>query len=111
LERIHYGLDHCEAGGFLAGVWNLPPFMGEVMRLHHAPLKQAPFTLLGLTHYASRGADLLGFSVVNRPPDTTSPNAIEEFYEQLTPRQKERVALSLADLQMLIATRVNAMES
>lgn len=112
LERIHYGVDHCEAGGFLAGVWNLPAFMGEVMRLHHSPLTRAPFTLLGLTHYASRGADLLGFAVANRPlPDPPSPNALEAFHEQLAPRQKERVSFNLSDLQLLIATRVNAMES
>lgn len=112
LERIYYGLDHCQAGSYLSGIWNLPPFMSEVMRLHHSPLEQPPFTLLGLVHFASRGADLLGFTVANRPtPPPPSPNAIEEFHDKLAPRQKERVTFNLNDLQLLIASRVNAMES
>lgn len=111
LERKYFGLDHCEAGGFLAAAWKLPPFMGEVMRLHHSPLTQPAFTPLGLIHFASRGADLLGFSVINRPVDVPSPNAIEEFHDQLAPRRKERVVFNLADLQLLIATRLNAIES
>jgi len=81
------------------------------MRLHHAPLEQPPFTPLGLIHFASRGADLLGFSVVNRAVEADSPNAIEEFHDQLPPRRKERVAFNLADLELLIATRINAIES
>jgi putative nucleotidyltransferase with HDIG domain len=111
LERKHFGLDHCEAGEFLAAKWKLPPFMGEVMRLHHSPLEQPAFTPLGLIHFASRGADLLGFSVVNRPVEADSPNAFEEFHDQLPPRRKERVVFNLADLELLIAARVNAIES
>ena len=111
LERKHFGLDHCEAGEFLAAAWNLPSFTGEVMRLHHARLEQPAFTPLGLIHFASRGADLLGFSVVNRPVEPGSPNALEEFHDQLPPRRKERVVFNLADLELLIATRVNAIES
>jgi HD-like signal output (HDOD) protein len=94
LERKHFGLDHCEAGGFLAAAWKLPAF-----------------TPLGLIHFATRGADLLGFSVISRPVDASSPNAIEEFHEQLAPRRRERVVFNLADLQLLIATRLNAIES
>ena len=37
VEQNILGFTHCESGRILAGVWNLPPDVGDAMEFHHQP--------------------------------------------------------------------------
>ena len=50
------GIDHCEAGAFLAKEWNFPDGLSEIIRLHHTPEKATKNRDLAYTVYL---ADLL----------------------------------------------------
>jgi len=55
-EKKILGLDHCEAGAFLAKEWNFPDGLYEIIRLHHTPEKATKNKDLAYTVYL---ADLL----------------------------------------------------
>jgi len=62
LERARFGLDHTEAGLWLARKWNLPESIAEVAARHHEP-PSGPIGDLAIAQIACRMADLLGFSI------------------------------------------------
>jgi HD-like signal output (HDOD) protein len=62
-EQKTLGLDHCEAGWWLARAWALPEQLWEISRGHHDGL-HASIDLLGLVSLSCRLADSLGFAVV-----------------------------------------------
>ena len=65
-ERELFDIDHCQAGGWLAGEWNFPEDLANSIALHHsAELKEGslPFVVSA----ACRIADILGFGVLQTP--------------------------------------------
>ncbi|HLK46747.1 MAG TPA: HDOD domain-containing protein [Bryobacteraceae bacterium] len=64
-ERETFGLDHCEAGAWLARSWGLPQELEIVIARHHQPPTPA-FDLADLVRVAVLLSDLLGFDVL--PP-------------------------------------------
>jgi len=62
LERARFGLDHTEAGLWLARKWNLPESIAEVAACHHET-PSGPINDLAIAQIACRMADLLGFSI------------------------------------------------
>ena len=63
LERERFGVDHVQAGEWLAQQWNLPESIVEIVARHaETPVK--PLTELAVVQIASRLADLLGFPVI-----------------------------------------------
>ncbi|MCS6953014.1 MAG: HDOD domain-containing protein [Bryobacteraceae bacterium] len=62
-ERDLFGVDHCEAGAWLARHWDFPPQLAEVAAQHHLPPADGRMTLIRLVHLACRLADALGFQV------------------------------------------------
>jgi HD-like signal output (HDOD) protein len=54
-ERKAFGFDHAEVGGYLLGLWGLPPAVVEAVAFHHFPTKsEAPgFTALTAVHAAN----------------------------------------------------------
>jgi HD-like signal output (HDOD) protein/CheY-like chemotaxis protein len=54
-ERTVFGFDHAEVGGYLLGLWGLPPTVVEAVAYHHAPGKgeQTKFTALTAVHVAN----------------------------------------------------------
>ena len=65
-ERLAFGLDHCEAGAWLAHSWGLPQDLEIVIAGHHQPPGAAPFELADLVRVAVLLTDSLGFDVL--PP-------------------------------------------
>jgi HD-like signal output (HDOD) protein len=65
-ERSVLGIDHCEAGGWLARNWGFPDDLRRVVVAHHAPLRQAVFETADLVRVAVLMTDSLGFAFV--PP-------------------------------------------
>ena len=60
LERAAFGVDHLEAGAWLAREWKLPESLVEVIAQHHDPPRRGLSEPV-LTQIACRLADLLGF--------------------------------------------------
>lgn len=112
-ERELYGIDHAVAGECLAKSWGLPPFISNSVRTHHLPLEEPYYSVTGLVHYSCRISDVLGFAAVEiaESKAESKDKPIEEFLEEIPAAQRERLNISIPDLQMLIASRVNALEA
>jgi HD-like signal output (HDOD) protein len=69
-ERATLGIDHCEAGGWLARNWGFPDDLRRVVITHHHPLQENKlehkFELAQLVRVAVMMTDCLGFAFV--PP-------------------------------------------
>ena len=63
-ERKTFGLDHCEAGAWLAHSWGLPQDLEGVIAGHHQPLSATGFELADLVRVAVLLTDALGFDVL-----------------------------------------------
>lgn len=111
LEREAYGVDHAVAGEWLATNWGLPPFISEAIRIHHLPLEDSYSSTVGLIHYGCRISEMIGFSPVDVAGAPDLGNPVDEFVKQLPALQRERLKFDLSELQMLIASRVNALEA
>ena len=54
-ERETFGFDHSDAGGYLLGLWGLPPSVVEAVAFHHFPgrREQSGFSALTAVHVAN----------------------------------------------------------
>jgi HD-like signal output (HDOD) protein len=75
LEKAHFGMDHCEAGGLLIEQWKLPKLFADAARHHHDP-ELDPTKMTMVVHTACVVANQLGFSV--RPVEVT-PEFSDKF--------------------------------
>jgi len=62
-ERAAFGLDHAQAGHWLAADWELPDELSDVMASHHEPSSGDPSSLGNLVALGCRMADSFGFPV------------------------------------------------
>ena len=62
-ERERFGVDHAEAGRWLAAKWQLPEIYQVIAGRHHDRPDGSPTDLLTIVHVACRLADFLGFEV------------------------------------------------
>jgi HD-like signal output (HDOD) protein len=108
-ERDRFGLDHAVAGEWLASSWGLPTFVLEAIRLHHLALEAPYYSVTGLIHYSCRISDILGFSAIDVADPPGDP--IAEFLNALPANQRDRLNIAIPELQILIASRVNALEA
>ena len=108
-EHEQYGLDHAVAGEWLASSWGLPHFILEAVRVHHLPLEAPYYSVTGLVSYACRISDSLGFSAIDMADGPDNP--IAEFLDALPANQRDRLNIAVPELQVLIASRVNALEA
>jgi HD-like signal output (HDOD) protein len=65
-ERAVLGIDHCEAGGWLARTWGFPDDLRCIVITHHHPLQEQTFELIDLVRLSVMMADSIGFAFV--PP-------------------------------------------
>ena len=65
-ERSTLGIDHCEAGGWLARNWGFPDDLRHMVLTHHAAPRQGVFETADLVRVAVLMTDALGFAFV--PP-------------------------------------------
>ena len=105
IERERFGVDHMEAGLWLARRWNLPESIVEVIARHHetpaGELDQVMVVQIGC-----RLADLLGFSV-NRP---SKPPSLEEITATLPEWIRMRLGAQLRTLHDAIAREIGLFE-
>lgn len=85
-ERQVFGLDHCEAGAWLAHSWGLPPDLEAVIAGHHQPASGTNFDLADLVRIAVLLADTLGFDILPPP----QPYALAQIRSMLPPAGQYR---------------------
>jgi HD-like signal output (HDOD) protein len=64
-ERHAFGLDHCQAGVWLANRWQLGDAIRQVIATHHDPPSAAGFQAADVVRVAILLADSLGFDVIS----------------------------------------------
>jgi putative nucleotidyltransferase with HDIG domain len=72
-ERETLGVDHCEAGGWLARNWGLPEVVQRAAEGHHKPADTAHFDVESVVRVGVLLADCLGFDVAPAVADWTLP--------------------------------------
>jgi len=63
-EREAFGIDHCDAGGWLAQSWGLPEEVQQAVKTHHDPPSQTSFERIDLVRVGVLLTDAFGFDVV-----------------------------------------------
>jgi putative nucleotidyltransferase with HDIG domain len=103
LERERFGVDHTEAGQWLAERWELSEALVRIARRHHeAP--SGPLDLLTVVQVACPLADLLGFSVSERP----MTRDFEDIASALPPFARTRLKSGLDELSAQIVEQISA---
>jgi hypothetical protein len=103
-ERERFGVDHTEAGRWLAERWSLPASLAEIASRHHESARAAgaaPDTL-GVVRIACRLADLLGYGVSERP----LPDDLDRILAPLPEPARVRVRRRLEPLGDEIAEQI-----
>lgn len=102
-EREQFGVDHCEAGRYLARRWNLPEIFRIIAGRHHDPPDGPQLDLLTIVHYACQTADAMGFDV-SLP---LQPRSLEATLEGLPPRAVERLLARRDEIRTLVEQQVH----
>ncbi len=104
-EREMFGMDHSEAGRWLAESWKLPPEFAEVAARHHQEPK-GKFDFVALVHHSCAMADALGFAGV-RP---LRPKKFHEILSELPARERGRFESDPERLAARVATKIHSFE-
>jgi HD-like signal output (HDOD) protein len=107
VEREEFGMDHCQAGHWLAGKWNLPTQFQTVASRHHQPLVRGPVNALELVKIGTRLCANLGFDLL--PGDAA--DTPEWVKSQLPADAQDRFLRSADELRTLVETRIRALEA
>ena len=104
-EREVFGLDHCEAGAWLAHSWGLPEDLEMVIAGHHQP-PSAAFDLADLVRVAVLLADALGLDVQPQ----AHPATLAEIRSMLPPAGQYRFDPDLEALTARLTDRLNTFD-
>jgi HD-like signal output (HDOD) protein len=105
-EREALGIDHCEAGGWLAQRWGLPEEVRSVAMDHHGLPTAGAFELLDLVRVAVLMTDSLGFDVA--PP--AHPYTLPEIRAFLPHAAQYRFDPDPANMRARIADKLDAFD-
>lgn len=97
-----FDIDHCMAGAWLAGEWNLPPEVGFVAQTHHEPPTPGDRELGNILRITNRITNLIGFSVVPDP----DPYTYDELVAMLPANARRRFQTDPALLKAEVLERV-----
>ena len=105
-EEELFGVDHPEAGKWLAEQWNLPKLFSDVAALHHREPAVGEATIVGLVRVACRAADCIGFPAVR----THRPSELQEILRGLPGSAASRVNLDHDQLASMVETKIKSVE-
>jgi putative nucleotidyltransferase with HDIG domain len=105
-ERTHFGVDHVEAGFWLARQWALPESIVEVIARHHET-PRGTLDQVTAVQVACRLADLLGFGV----NQTTEPPELEEICATLPEWTRIRLGAQLGKIRDAITREIGHFEA
>lgn len=100
LEKVLFGVDHCEAGALVARTWGFPDSLQACMANHHAPAAGGWKSADGLVCLACRMADWLGFPEIQRRNLQTAP--------EIPPQVQQNPDLEPERLRQLVQTQLAA---
>jgi HD-like signal output (HDOD) protein len=101
-EQEEFGVNHTEAGRFLAERWGLPEELRMVAGRHHDPSEGSELDLLRIVHIACRLADALDYDVT-RP---LVPRNANDVLSELPPAARQRFEKSPEQLCVLIEKQI-----
>ena len=104
-ERGVFGLDHCEAGEWLAREWGLPEEFVAIIGLHHEAPEPDEIDKGNVVRLGCRAADALGFAIT-----TAETQASLQDIRATLPGGIWRRFGSEAELGINVAGRINALE-
>ncbi len=105
-EKSVFDIDHCEAGRWILERWGFPDDLLDVVSLHHAKPRPSGPELVRVIYVSSQIANLLGFSVLNRPVAAEPA----EFTDILPAKARAQVLTEFDALAEDVALKVNAIE-
>ncbi len=105
-ERELFGLDHCEAGKWLAQQWKIPARFAEVAERHHEPVRPGKIDALAVVQLGCLLADAVGFSAVRN----ATPANFGEILAQLPQAALHRLDTNRDRLTLKIATKINSID-
>jgi HD-like signal output (HDOD) protein len=94
-EREIFGLNHAEAGRWLADRWQLPEEYRIIAGRHHDPCEGTENSLLRVVHVACRLADAFGYDVTC----PLIPQPIEVILEDLPERARARLLQQVDEMR------------
>lgn len=106
-ERELFGLDHCEAGKWLAQQWKIPARFAEVAERHHQPVRPGKIDILAIVQLGCPLADAMGFAAVRHP----CPLKFEEILAQLPQTALQRFDTDRDRLALKVATKINSIDT
>src|SRR5262249_41879284 len=101
LERERFGVDHTEAGQWLAERWELSDTLVRIARRHHDE-PSGTLDLMTVVQVACPLADLLGFSVSEQP----ATRSFEEITAALPPSARTQLKDGMDHLCAQIAQQI-----
>ncbi len=104
-EQDIFELDHCEVGGYLSGLWNFQPALGDVIAHHHDPVTAASPKARVLVQAACTAASMSGFHTMGLPREW-NPAAIAE----LLPKTAKGIQPPLDKMRENVLTDLNLIE-
>ena len=105
-EKSIFHIDHCEAGRWILEQWEFPKELIDVVSMHHKEPRPGASILLRVVYAGWQIADLVGFSVLNRPVE----GSIEAIAAVLPGRVVEQVVEQFDRLSDDVAFKINAIE-
>ncbi len=103
-EREVFGLDHCQAGEWLANEWQLPARIVDVIRTHHSVnLETDALSVSYIVTTACRFSEALGFSALANCARIADSQALETLPERFRPRATR----SITELRSYVVARIN----
>lgn len=105
-ERSLFEIDHCLAGKWILEQWEFPGDLREVASQHHQRPPAGASALLRVVFAGWQIADLLGFSVLNRPVATQ----IEEILSVFSGKAPQQILAEYDGLAEDVAFKINSIE-
>ena len=105
-EKEQFGVDHCEAGRWLAEQWNMPVELQAAAGRHHDRPSEDEFGTVEVVHYACALADALGYAVTSN----IAGRPVSEIVAGLPEQAAERVVADEEGLRARIEARVTGFD-
>lgn len=105
-EEELFGVDHPEAGKWLAEQWNLPKSFADVAAHHHGEPMPGEDDMISLVRVACRVADCIGFEAVR----SHRPRDLQEILRGLPGSAASRVTLDHDQLASMVETKIKSGE-